>query len=162
MDRVDFFGPSKTLMDLQEDSQYLIFIGATLGKEADVLLQRTNLEDTSLAFVLDGALSAYLEDSLDRIQREDQEKTNLYITDRFSPGYGDIPHDMQRNFADLLEIYKRLGVGLTKENIIIPRKTVLAVYGASPIKPSYRNGCSFCSRQTCREKGKARCSVFDK
>lgn len=162
VDKVDFFGPSKTLLDLEKEAQHLIFVGVTLGKEADVLLQKANLEDTSLAFVLDGVLSAYIEDYLDFMQKEDQEKTDLYITDRFSPGYGDIPHEMQKDFGDFLNIYKRLGVGLTKENIIIPRKTVLAVYGVSPKKPKYRNGCTFCSQETCKEKGKARCSVFDK
>lgn len=162
VDQVDFFGPSETLRKLQADCEYLMFVGITLGEQAEILLQRANLEDTSLAFVLDGVLSAYIEDYLDQMQRQAQEETALYITDRFSPGYGDIPHEMQRDFANLLNIYKRLGVGLTKENIIIPRKTVLAVYGASKTKPTYRNGCTFCSYKACKERGKARCSVFDK
>lgn len=160
--KVDFFGSSKTLTDLMDQASQLIFIGITLGQEAERLIQRLSVKDKYLAYVMDAALSAYLEDSLDRIQEEDQRKTENYITDRFSPGYGDIDHALQRDFARVLDIYKNLGLSLSKENLLIPRKSVLAVYGETKTKPNYRNGCGFCSREVCQEEGKARCSVYDK
>ena len=160
--KVDFFGSSKTLTDLMDQASQLIFIGITLGQEAERLIQRLSVKDKYLAYVMDGALSAYLEDSLDRIQKEDQRKTENYITDRFSPGYGDIDHALQRDFARVLDIYKNLGLSLSKENLLIPRKSVLAVYGETKTRPSYRNGCGFCNREVCQEEGKARCSVYDR
>ena len=53
----------------------------------------------------------------------------LNITGRYSPGYGDLPLDAQRDVINLVNCDKRIGVNLSAHNILFPRKSVTAIIG---------------------------------
>ena len=44
------------------------------------------------------------------------------ITGRYSPGYGDLPLDAQRDVINLVNCDKRIGVNLSAHNILFPKK----------------------------------------
>ena len=50
---------------------------------------------------------------------------------RFSPGYGDLPLEVQKEFVILLDCSRRLGVTLNESLLMSPSKSVTAVIGVS-------------------------------
>jgi cobalamin-dependent methionine synthase I len=50
-------------------------------------------------------------------------------TGRFSPGYGDMPLDLQGVILELLEAGKRLGIALGESKLMSPSKSVTALIG---------------------------------
>jgi hypothetical protein len=72
--------------------------------------------------------------------------TGLYFTDRFSPGYGDLPLSLQPALTSLLDTSRQIGLTLTDSLILLPRKSVTAVLGLAH-KPQTKRfrGCAYCS-----------------
>lgn len=62
------------------------------------------------------------------IEKEDMVK-NKSLTYRFSPGYGDLPLDIQKSFLGVLDAEKKIGLTASSNNILLPRKSVTAVVG---------------------------------
>lgn len=48
---------------------------------------------------------------------------------RFSPGYGDLPLNVQPAFLGVLDARRRLGISVTSTNMLVPVKSVTAVLG---------------------------------
>lgn len=126
-----------------------ILMAATLGGEVDGLLRRTQLTDMSRAVVLDACGSAAIESLCDHLEaelREALEREGLYLTDRYSPGYGDFPIEQQRELCRVLDTGRRLGLSLTKTGLMTPMKSVTAVLGISPVPVERRSrGCESCN-----------------
>ena len=57
-----------------------------------------------------------------------------YITNRYSPGYGDLPIEAIRQLINLLGAQNKIGLTITSNNIMIPRKSVIGVIGISELK----------------------------
>ena len=71
---------------------------------------------------------------------------------RFSPGYGDLPIELQDPILRLLDAPRRVGLCATDRHILTPRKSVTAVLGISDgeISPQKR-GCASCTfRDRCK------------
>ena len=51
------------------------------------------------------------------------------ITFRYSPGYGDLPLDIQRSFLSVLDTQKKIGLTASENNLLFPRKSVTAIIG---------------------------------
>lgn len=81
------------------------------------------------------------------IDYTEKNTTKYFLTDRFSPGYGDLPLKHQPDVLRLLEAQKRLGINLTSSGLMIPRKSVTAIMGISRERQKKRfKGCEVCSR----------------
>ncbi|MCD8143110.1 MAG: vitamin B12 dependent methionine synthase, activation domain protein [Clostridiales bacterium] len=126
-----------------------VFLAATLGPEVEQLLRRAEVVDMAQALTLDAAASAAIEavcDNLEADFRQAYAAEGLYLTDRFSPGYGDLPLAQQKDFCALLDTQRRIGLTLSGSCIMVPRKSVTAVMGVSPTpKPRRARGCQHCS-----------------
>ena len=73
------------------------------------------------------------------------EAEGRYLTDRFSPGYGDLPIAEQPKFFALLDMTRRIGVSLTPTTIMVPRKSVTAIMGiARTPQPHRPPDCEHC------------------
>jgi cobalamin-dependent methionine synthase I len=48
---------------------------------------------------------------------------------RFSPGYGDLPLNVQAKFLEIMQASKKLGIYLNESDLMIPRKSVTAILG---------------------------------
>ena len=81
-----------------------------------------------------------------------------FLTDRFSPGYGDMPLSDQRALFRVLDISRRIGVTLSESALMIPQKSVTALIGVSDRpQPKRTGGCESCGmREDCawRKEGK--------
>lgn len=125
----------------------VIFFAATLGAEAESLIRRTQVTNMTDAVILDACGSAAIENVCDNLCADlAQAEAPLHLTDRFSPGYGDLPFSQQPDFCRLLDVGRRIGVTLSPGGLMIPQKTVTALAGVSPAPVTKRSrGCVDCN-----------------
>lgn len=139
----------------------VVLLAVTLGAQSERMLLKAQAKSSAEAVLLDAVLSAAIEavcDAQEAALRAKMSAEGLYLTDRFSPGYGDMPIEQTREICAVLAADRTMGLTVSKSGIMIPRKSVTAVMGVSrtPVKrrPS---GCAACSmRETCvlRKDGK--------
>ena len=126
-----------------------VLLAATLGAESERLLLRMQAKDAAQALLLDAVLSAAIEAVLDA--REEALRGELaaqgrYLTDRFSPGYGDMPLAQTREICEVLGAQRAIGLTVSAGGVMIPRKSVTAIMGVSRAPVSRRpSGCAACS-----------------
>lgn len=132
----------------------VVLMAVTLGSGADALLRRLCLRDIALGAVADAAASVLMEDLCDELEaqiRTQQQKQGRYMTGRYSPGYGDCPLAMQDELCLALDTVRGIGLCVTKEHLMTPRKSVTAILGTAghPVAGA-RAGCAHCVlRETC-------------
>ncbi len=134
------------------DSQKVIIFAATLGAEADRLIRMAEVSNMAYAVVLDAYASALIESYCDSCEEKMKQRTGGNYTWRYSPGYGDYPISLQREFIKLLSADKKIGLTATESHILVPRKSVTAIIGITGSeRDKYRNKCDSCSmKETCR------------
>ena len=123
---------------------------ATLGAEADALIRRTERLDMAKALTLDCCASAAVEEVCDQIERELQGHfPGCSFPFRYSPGYGDLPLEVQGPLLDLLDAPRRVGLCATDSHLLTPRKSVTAILGIAdgPIEQTKRS-CLGCPAQS--------------
>ena len=126
----------------------MVLMAVTLGSGADTLMRRLELTDIALAAVVDAMASAVMEELCNALEAEIRTSVQAqghYLTGRFSPGYGDCPLALQQPFAIALDTVRGLGMAVTPENLLTPRKSVTAILGVAdhPVTGA-RAGCGHC------------------
>jgi len=137
----------KDIRALLDESRRVVLFAATLGNEVEQLLRRKQVQNMADALILDSCASAAIENVCDNFCADLQgELSNTYLTDRFSPGYGDFPFTQQRELCAVLDIGRKIGVSLSDSGLMIPQKSVTALIGIAdrPQKKRFR-GCAVCS-----------------
>jgi 5-methyltetrahydrofolate--homocysteine methyltransferase len=130
-----------------------VLLAATLGIGADKAIKRCQVSDMTGALATDALASAAIEQVCNIAEEEIREAVApLNMTWRFSPGYGDLPLDLQRSFLMVLNAQKRIGLTVTDSLIMLPSKSVTALIGLSENTiEKRRQGCAICNmRQTCQ------------
>lgn len=129
-----------------------VLLACTLGARFETLLRAEQARDMAQAVILDACGSAWVEAGCDRAEAELAERLpGCFRTDRFSPGYGDLPLSLQGQICAALDAPRRLGLTVTEQFLLNPAKSVTAVIGLSdrPQKARIR-GCAYCLlRETC-------------
>ena len=128
-------------------------LAATLSAPVDALLRRAQAEDLAAAVALDCCATAAVEAVCDLAEAEIRARfPGCSFPFRFSPGYGDLPIELQDPILRLLDAPRRVGLCATDRHILTPRKSVTAVLGISDgeISPQKR-GCASCTfRDRCK------------
>ena len=141
-----------------EECDAAVLMACTLGAGFERLLRAWEVRDMARAAVLDACGSAYVEAGCDAAEEEIRARcAGKYLTDRFSPGYGDLPLDVQGTILEALNGGRRLGLQATESWLLNPAKSVTAIIGLSE-KPQGAKirGCGVCRlRDHCayRERG---------
>lgn len=115
-----------------KDSQSCIIMAVTLGHKVDTMLRYYEKISMTKAMIMDACASTVIEEICDLVNNEIEIKVcknNKALTSRYSPGYGDLPIDMQSDLLRILGAKKSIGLSLTSYNILIPRKSVTAIIG---------------------------------
>lgn len=146
-----------------KDCQKAVLMCATLSADVDRLIRTAELKDVLEAFALDCLASAAIEQVCDQVETFIKNDFSEYeMTWRFGIGYGDLPISLQKDFLNVLNAQKLIGLNVTDSYILTPRKSVTAVIGLSTDKIEQRKrGCAVCNlRGNCayRKKG-SRCNV---
>ncbi len=144
--------PGKDAQTMLADCGRVVLLGCTLGAEFESMLRAEQARDMAKAVLLDACGSAWVESGCDRAEREIAARfPGRYLTDRFSPGYGDLPLSLQSAICGALDLGRRLGVHVSERFLMNPSKSVTALIGISDQPQMARiRGCAYCGmRETC-------------
>lgn len=155
--------PGNMARAMLRDCERAALLVCTLGTSFDARMRTEQARDMAGAVMLDALGSALVEAGCDEAERELAARfPGLYLTDRFSPGYGDLPLSLQPDVIEATDAARRLGVQVTESCLINPQKTVTAVIGiADRPQPARVRGCARCPMQGDCEyrKGGTTCEV---
>ena len=106
-------------------------MAVTLGMQAErEQRQLAASGQLTQAVLFDAACSAYIEVAADVCQDElagAAARRGLRAGGRFSPGYGDLPLQVQGALLAALDTPRRLGLTLTDSLLMLPRKSITAI-----------------------------------
>lgn len=129
-----------------------VVFAATVSAEADKLIRSTSVSDMAGTLAVDCLCSTAIEQVCDSAEAEifSQVKAE-YRTWRFSPGYGDLPIEVQGELLRSLNAQRRIGLTCSDSNLLIPTKSVTAIIGISDTPMEERKtGCDTCNmRESC-------------
>lgn len=120
---------SQNLADVLSDCNEAVVFASTVGVEIDRLIAKYTVISPSRALIFQ-AIGAERIESLCDAFCNDLSKT-YKVADRFSPGYGDLPLDMQRDIFGVLNCEKKIGLFLNDSLLMSPSKSVTAIVGIS-------------------------------
>ena len=99
----------------------------TLGIGVDRLLAKLDVTSPSKHFITDALASALAESLCDYVDKQISE--NKKTKPRFSPGYGDLPIEIQTDILKSLAADKTLGISLNESYLMTPVKSITAIMG---------------------------------
>ena len=109
----------------------VVIFASTLGAGPDALIRKAQIENPAKAAILQATGAMFIESFVDNLNETiEQEAMDFDLTarPRFSPGYGDVPLSMQKDFFRLLPCSK-IGLTLMDSLIMAPEKSVTAFVG---------------------------------
>lgn len=139
--------PGRLAQTMLEDCGCAALLVCTLGVAFDARMRAMQARDMAEAVLMDALGSAWVEAGCGEAEKELAGRfPGMHLTDRFSPGYGDLPLSLQPDILAATDASRRLGVQATESCLLIPQKTVTAVIGIAdrPQKARIR-GCAHCS-----------------
>lgn len=140
--------PGRDSERLLKDCNKVLLMAATLGSQVDRWIQRAMIMEPARGLIRDAVASSAIETQVEQLNREYSNKLsekNLYLTRRFSPGYGDVPISFSKKICHLLETSKNIGLHVSEYGILLPRKSITAFIGISKIPQKVdRNKCNQC------------------
>ncbi|MBE5040663.1 methionine synthase [Oscillospiraceae bacterium DSM 107454] len=125
-------------------------MAATLGIEADNLIRISEAESMTRAVILDACAADMIEKVCDMAEAEIgalAAAEGCGLTSRYSPGYGDFPLSVQESISRILDTGRQIGLTVTENQLMIPRKSVTALIGFS-LRPGLKkkgSRCAVCS-----------------
>lgn len=159
---IDLLLPGIDAANMLEQSDQAVLLACTLGAQFETLLRAEQARDMAKAVMLDACGSAWVETGCDQVEKELSARLpGRYLSDRFSPGYGDLPLSLQPKICAALDTQRRLGLHVTEHFLLNPSKSVTAIIGLSDQPQMARiRGCAYCSmRETCTlRKGGKHCA----
>lgn len=125
---------------------------STMGAAFEWEVRRLSARDMRRAAMLDALGSAWVESACDAAEEAIRARfPGMHLTDRFSPGYGDLPLTLQPALTEFAGA-RCIGVTLTDSLLMNPQKSVTAIVGlADRPQPARVRGCAFCTlRAACQ------------
>ena len=152
---------SRNLASNLRQCSRVVLLAATLGIEADKLMQKYELLNMAKASMVQSCGAACIEAYCDILQENICEEASkcfgekMYLRPRFSPGYGDLALENQKQIFSMLECTKRAGITLTDSLIMYPTKSVTAFIGLTDNPQScHIDKCSSCDNTVCEYRNK--------
>ncbi|MGF7184008.1 hypothetical protein GGQ84_000083 [Desulfitispora alkaliphila] len=109
-----------------------VVLAATLGAEVDRKIRQYQLTDMTRAAILDACATEAIEALCNQVEQEIKKVVKgSHLTSRYSPGYGDLPLELQGQILKELKAYQKIGLAITSSHLLTPRKSVTAIIGLS-------------------------------
>ena len=155
--------PGELAQTMLAECRQAALLVCTLGAAFDAWMRTEQARNMAAAVMLDALGSAYVEEGCDGAEGELAARfPGMHLTDRFSPGYGDLPLNVQPVILAATDAARRLGAQATESCLINPQKTVTAVIGIADRPQRARiRGCAHCAmREGCEyRKGGTSCAT---
>ena len=110
----------------------IILFAATVGIGMDRLIVKSAVRSPLYELVSSAIGTERVESFCDEFCRElalDMSRRSCGIRPRFSPGYGDLPLELQRDVFRVLDCPKNIGVSIGQSLLMTPQKSVTAIVG---------------------------------
>lgn len=127
----DFSFESKDLARNLKDCTKVTLLAATIGPQVDSLIRKSQIIDPVKAAIFQACGAMFIEVLIDMTNKKIKEEAFIQgftTKPRYSPGYGDLSLQMQKDFFRLLPCSK-LGLTLMDTLIMAPEKSVTAFIG---------------------------------
>lgn len=159
---------SKALNKCLTNSSEIVIFAATIGLEIDRRIKRYQHLSPTKALLMQAYGAERVEALCDYFCNEIQEQLNetkgverIKCTPRFSPGYGDLALEVQKDFFSLLDCNRKIGISLGESLLMTPSKSVTAIFGIRDCDIiSEVNGC-ITDEKNCKNQTH-NCSACDK
>lgn len=112
------------------DCKRVALLAATIGPQVDAVIRRCQTLNPAKASVMQAAGAMYIEKFVDLVNDEIKKAVCGKSKPRFSPGFGDVSLEVQKDFFRLLPC-ARIGLTLMDSLIMSPEKSVTAFVGSS-------------------------------
>ena len=115
-----------------KNSNECVLMAVTLGNEVEKKTRLYEKINLTKALILDACATTAVEEICDIVEdrvKEEAVVSGMDITFRYSPGYGDLPLDVQSSFLRALDAQKKIGLTVSENNLLFPRKSVTAIIG---------------------------------
>ena len=145
---------SKMLLRTLEGCSQVVVFAATIGVEIDRLIAKYGRVSPSRALMFQAIGAERIEALCDMFCEDLASEKKMNLSPRFSPGYGDLSLEVQKEIFNLLNCPKHIGLTLNDSLLMSPSKSVTAFLGLSDkeIKKS-DNKCAFCDKTNCAYRG---------
>lgn len=143
---------STTLSRHLAGCDHIILFGATVGIGLDRLIARYGRIAPAKALLLQAFGAERIEvlcNAFSQTIKEASAAEGLDTTSRFSPGYGDLPLELQRDIFRTLNCSGKIGLTLNDSLIMSPAKSVTAIIGIGNPCRNAATGCSGCTKTDC-------------
>jgi hypothetical protein len=121
---------SRDLKKHLEGCGEILLFACTAGAETDRRIARAKLLSPARGLLMHAIGAQQVEGGCDRLcARLAQQFPDRQLTDRFSPGYGDLTLEMQRDVMAALDCGRTVGITLTDSLLMTPSKSVTAIIG---------------------------------
>ena len=135
----------------------VIIFAATVGIGIDRLISKYGHVSESKALFMQALGAERVESLCDLFNSEMNEQVlaeGKYLRPRFSPGYGDLPISVQKDFVTVLDCPRRLGINLNDSFLMSPSKSVTAIIGITDrencdINNYDKESCVHCGKTDC-------------
>ncbi|MBR3679266.1 MAG: 5-methyltetrahydrofolate--homocysteine methyltransferase [Oscillospiraceae bacterium] len=135
-------------------------LAVTLSSSVDTIIRRFQATDMTKALFLDAIAAEACEHLCHDVEKQVRARTaKVYMTARFSAGYGDFPLSTQAGLLRLLDAQRKIGLTVTQNQLLLPMKSVTAIIGLSntPVQDARKYVCGVncigCPRyDTCRSR----------
>lgn len=131
---------------------HIVLFGATVGIGLDRLIARYGKTAPAKALLLQAIGAERIEalcNAFSQKIKQESAAEGLHITSRFSPGYGDLPLELQRDIFRTLNCSGKIGLTLNDSLIMSPTKSVTAIIGIGSRCGDTAAGCSICTKNDC-------------
>ena len=123
---------SKDLSKNLDGCDSVIAFAATVGIEMDRLIAKYSATSPARALILQAIGAERIESLANLFSAEiaaEKAALGLSLKPRFSPGYGDLPLEMQKNIFEALDCPRKIGLSLNENLLMSPSKSVTAIIG---------------------------------
>lgn len=158
---------SQNLAKNLQGCKTVIIFAATLGVELDRFIAKYGRISPSKALLLQAIGAERIEALCDMFCEDMAKEKHMVLKPRFSPGYGDVPLEVQKDIFNLLDCSKRIGISLNDSLLMSPSKSVTAFVGLKEF-PNFTetvnlkeaagradkiNKCAVCRKTDCEYRG---------
>lgn len=113
----------------------VLLLAATAGVGIDRLIGKYGRIAPSKALMFQAIGAELVEAVCDAFSKDYEAEHNCILRPRFSPGYGDLPLESQKDIFVVLECAKRIGLTLNDSLLMSPSKSVTAFAGITWNEP---------------------------
>lgn len=113
-----------------------VVMAVTVGFGADMKISALGASSPALSLLADAAASSAVEDACDACCESIESELGIKLTPRFSPGYGDLPMNIQPALLELTNARRDLGLTVGSGCMLSPIKSVTAIAGIKEVENS--------------------------